>query len=347
MKILISGGSGFIGTNLILKFSKKKEYKIINLDNHYREGTKENQLITKNIKNVEFHKVDISNKKILKKFKNISLIIMCASEPSILAGFDNGLANLMQSNFIGTLNLLELAKKNNSNVIFLSTNRVYSIDQLNKINLKKKEKRFELDLTKKIKGLTKKGIDEKFSTNGLISYYGLSKYFSERLIQEYCHNNNINYIINRFGIIAGEYQLGRQDQGIISFWLKSFIKKKSLSYFGYGGEGLQVRDVLNVQDLCNLIEKQFLSINTINNKIFNVGGGLSNSISLSELSNFCREITGNDIKINSTRKNRVYDIPYYVTNNKKIKNYYDWHPNIKPRKTIEDTFNWLIKTNLY
>ena len=197
---------------------------------------------------------------------------MCASEPSILAGFDNGLNNLMQTNFIGTLNLLELARENHAKIIFLSTNRVYSIEELNKLKLKKIESRFELKDTKNIIGLSKKGIDENFSTKGFISYYGQSKYFSERLIQEYCYNNNLNYIINRFGIIAGEYQLGKQDQGIISFWLKIFLKRKQLSYFGFGGQGLQVRDILNVKDLCRLIEKQFLNIKYINNMTFNVGG---------------------------------------------------------------------------
>ena len=200
---------------------------------------------------------------------------------------------------------------------------------------------------KNIIGLSKKGIDENFSTKGFISYYGQSKYFSERLIQEYCYNNNLNYIINRFGIIAGEYQLGKQDQGIISFWLKSFLKRKQLSYFGFGGQGLQVRDILNVKDLCRLIEKQFLNIKYINNMTFNVGGGIKNSISLKELTNYCQEFTGNKIKIKSIKKNRIYDIPYYVTNNYKIKKYYDWHPIVSPKKTIEETFNWLIKTKLF
>ena len=66
MKILISGGSGFVGTNLILELSKNKNYHLINIDNHYRDGTKDNQSITKKIKNVSFHKIDISNKKALK-----------------------------------------------------------------------------------------------------------------------------------------------------------------------------------------------------------------------------------------------------------------------------------------
>lgn len=347
MKILVSGGCGFVGTNLILELSKNKKNKIINIDNLYRKGTKENLKVTKKLDNVYFHKQDITNKKIIKKFKNISIIIMCASEPSILAGVDGGIKNLMATNFLGTLNLLEMAKLNNSKIIFLSTNRVYSVDELNKVRYVKGPSRFEIKDKQKIEGISKKGISESFSTDGLISYYGLSKLFSERLIIEFCQNNKLKYIINRFGIIAGKYQLGKQDQGIISYWIKMHIKKRKLYYFGYGGKGNQVRDILNINDLCLLLKKQIRGFSKINNKIFNVGGGKSNSISLQELSNMCSEITGNNLKIYPVTKNRIYDIPYYTTDNTNIIKTYNWKPKISPRETIRQTFEWLKKAKKF
>ena len=95
--------------------------------------------------------------------------------------------------------------------------------------------------------------------------------------------------------------------------------------------------------MCEIIFKQIKNFNKIKNITFNIGGGEKNSISLKDLTLKCRKISGNKIKISRVSKTSEYDIPYYVTDNKKIKKYYDWQPKKNVDQTVKDIYQWLIK----
>ena len=236
---------------------------------------------------------------------------------------------VFDSNLQSTLNILEKAKKDKSKLIFLSTSRVYSISKINSLfkNISYKKK-----IPKKIK------INEKFSTNSPISLYGFTKLSSELLIKEYSYIYNLDYIVNRLGVVSGFGQYGKQDQGFVSLWLWKHLNKLELSYQGYGGYGNQVRDVLDIDDLCNLIKQQILNILTIKNITFNVGGGPNNSLSLRELTKYSEKITNNQININKSIKTSNYDIRYYVTNNRKVYSKYKWRIKRSIKNTIYSTF---------
>ena len=88
----------------------------------------------------------------------------------------------------------------------------------------------------------------------------------------------LKYIINRFGVIAGPWQFGKQDQGFVSLWIARHLFKKKLSYIGFGGYGHQVRDVIHIDDVCKIIYLQIKKLKRINNTTFDVGGGKNNSI---------------------------------------------------------------------
>ena len=124
--------------------------------------------------------------------------------------------------------------------------------------------------------------------------------------------------------------------------------KKKLNYIGYDGHGNQVRDVLHIYDLCDLIYLQIKKINSINNSLFTVGGSKKNSVSLKELTNICEKISGNKLNISKIKKTSIYDIPYFVTNNSKVTKNYNWKPKRNVFKTVLDTYNWLKsdKSNL-
>ena len=194
--------------------------------------------------------------------------------------------------------------------MFISSSRVYSIKNLENLLSQKKI------INKVIK--TKKTIDTNFNVLKPKSIYGFSKLASELLIQEFSYAFGIKYIINRCGVISGPWQFGVEDQGFMSLWMRKHIMKSNLKYKGYGGYGHQVRDVLHIDDFCELLAIQIKKINKINNLTFNVGGGSKNVISLFQLTKLCKKITGNKIKIKSDLKTSIYDIPYYVSNNKKI-----------------------------
>ena len=107
-----------------------------------------------------------------------------------------------------------------------------------------------------LEGVSLNGINEDFSTSTYRSFYGSSKLACELLIQEYAQFKGLKATINRSGVISGPGQFGKVDQGVLVHWLTSFLWKKDLAYFGYGGTGKQVRDSLHFDDLMSLIDKE-------------------------------------------------------------------------------------------
>jgi len=331
MRILITGGCGFIGSNLAL-FLKKNSHDVCTLDNFYRLGSKLNyqRLKKENIRN---YLADVRNKKKLFKLKKFDLIIDCCADPSVNAS-KKDIRSSFDNNLSGTLNILLKCINDNTKIIFLSTSRVYSIDSINEI-VKKKE------IKKKIR--IKKLVKLNFDTSKPKSLYGFAKLASEELIKEFSYAFSLKYIINRCGVIAGPWQFGKVEQGFISYWIWRHIFKKDLSYIGFGGHGHQVRDVLHIDDLCDLILKQINKIDYINNKTFLVCGGPKNAISLKYLSKICERITGNKCKTYKIKKTSIYDISYFIGSNSIVSKIYLWKPKKSLERILEDVYIWQLK----
>tara|TARA_B100000401_G_scaffold374408_1_gene274094 strand:+ start:2091 stop:3113 length:1023 start_codon:yes stop_codon:yes gene_type:complete len=329
MKILVTGGCGFVGTNLCLHL-KKKKFKVISIDNLSRKGSKYNLNLLKN-DNIKNFKIDIANFNNLKKIPKVDLIIDCCAEAAVEVS-KRELDKVFFTNLVGTFNILKKAKIDKAKLIFLSSSRVYPLTLLS--NLVKQKK-----MNKKIKFFKK--IDEKFSLDGPRSIYGFTKLSSEMLIEEFSYQFGIKFIINRCGVISGPLQFGKQDQGFVSLWLWRHLNKKKLNYIGYGGKGHQVRDVLHIDDLKKLIFLQIKKLSKINNKIFTVGGSIKNKISLIELTKICQKITGNEIKIGKIKKTSNYDIPIFITNNSKVSKTYGWKVEKDIYEISQDVYKWL------
>jgi CDP-paratose 2-epimerase len=331
--ILITGGCGFVGSNLS-EFLHKKNFNVSTLDNLSRNGSYLN-LVRLSQMGIRNYKLDISKKDILNKIKKFDLIIDCCAEASVqMSRFD--MQKSFDTNLVGTFNILKKCAADNSNIIFLSSSRVYSLISLNKII--KNEK-----ILKPLK--INKQIDMNFDTSSPKTLYGFTKLASEELIKEFSYLYNIKYIINRCGVISGPWQFGKVDQGFISFWVWQHINRKKIKYIGYGGLGHQVRDVLHVNDLCELIFLQIKNIKYKNNITYSVGGGLLNAISLSELTKLCEKITHNKLKIKKVKKTSAYDVPYFVTSITKVKSIYKWKPTKNITDIVYDIFYWQ-KNNL-
>ena len=163
------------------------------------------------------------------------------------------------------------------------------------------------------------------------------------LIEEYSYAFGIKYLVNRCGVISGPLQFGKQDQGFVSLWVWRHIMKKNMSYIGYGGYGHQVRDVLHIEDLCELINLQINNFNKKYNKLFTVGGSRKSYTSLRKLTKLCEKITKNKIKFKIKPNTSIYDIPYYISNNKNVNKIYGWKPKKNIYNVVNDVFIWLKK----
>ncbi|MDR0732577.1 MAG: NAD-dependent epimerase/dehydratase family protein [Dysgonamonadaceae bacterium] len=290
-RILITGGAGFVGSNLaFLLKDKYPERQIIALDNLKRRGSELNIPFLKSA-GVEFIHGDVRNREDLNFDEKIDFIIDAAAEPSILAGLNETPDYLIHTNLNGTLHLLALAKRHNAGFIFLSTSRVYPIKPLENLNYREDESRFELEETQPVAGCSRDGISERFPLQGARSFYGTTKLASELMLQEYEAFYGLKAVINRCGVIAGPRQMGKVDQGVVVFWMARHFWEKELSYIGYNGSGKQVRDVIHIHDLFDLIDYELNNFNKVSGKIYNVGGGRAVSFSLKELTEHCAAIT--------------------------------------------------------
>ena len=250
----------------------------------------------------------------------------------------------MNTNLMGTINCLYLASRTKADFVFLSTSRVYPIETIDRINFKEEETRFTISGNQIIEGISEKGIAENFPLTGFRSLYGATKLSSEFLIQEFNQFYDFKTVINRCGVLTGPWQMGKVDQGVMVLWVARHFWKKQLGYFGYGGKGKQVRDVLHVDDLFKLIDYQIHNMDLMNGKTANVGGGLDNSLSLQELTKICQHVTGNTIEIAEVKENRQADIRIYITDNSLVTGLTSWKPSISSEEMVSQIFLW-IKNN--
>jgi CDP-paratose 2-epimerase len=343
--ILITGGAGFVGSNLaILLKEKYPDYSILSFDNLKRRGSELN-LNKLRERGIEFIHGDIRDKS---DFEQIQMPIHCiidaAAEPSVLAGLDGNTDYLIGTNLNGTINALNFSLKNNATFIFLSTSRVYPIKIIEEIEVIETNIRFEIAEAQKIPGINQNGISETFPLTGSRSLYGATKLASELMVEEYNEMFGLKTVINRCGVITGPYQMGKIDQGVVVLWMAKHFWKKNLSYIGYGGAGKQVRDMIHIKDLFNVIDKQIHQIEKFNGQIFNIGGGRKISASLQELTKACQLISGNKVQIQSIAETRKADVRLYISDNTKINAITEWTPEMTVSEILEDIFLW-IKNN--
>ena len=340
---LVTGGAGFVGSNLSIGLKREwPRARVIALDNLKRRGAELN-LPRLRDHDVEFVHGDIRSPEDLASTGPLDVIVECSAEPSVLAGYGDSPQYVVNTNLGGCVNCLELARATKAALIFLSTSRVYPMRALNAIAYHEGETRFELEETQSIPGISKNGISEAFPLEGTRSLYGATKLCSELLIQEYGEMYGLNAVINRCGVIAGPWQMGKADQGVAALWMARHVFGGNLAYIGYGGTGKQVRDFLHVDDLLRLVTLEIQKIEAFAGSVFNAGGGRKRSASLQELTHVCAEVSGNRIEIASEPENRVADVPIYITDNGAITQTTGWKPEKDLSAILCDTYQWMTE----
>ena len=340
--VLVAGGAGFVGSHLALRLrAAYPGARIVVADNLRRRGSELN-LPRLAAHAVEFVHADVRRPEDL-AFANVrfDLVVDCSAEASVLAAYRTGPSDVVATNVMGTVNLLELARRDGADVVFLSTSRVYPVALLDSIAVEERATRFAIAARQTLPGVGAAGISEAFPLGGVRSLYGATKLASELIVAEYADMYGLRTVVDRCGTITGPWQMGTAEQGVFALWMGRHYFKRPLSYLGYGGGGKQVRDVVAVAELGDLVLRQIAAIAEIPRQVYNVGGGLASSLSLAETTALCEEITGNRVEIARVAENRPSDVRVYVTDNGRVTAATGWSPRKTPRETLGEIFDWI------
>ncbi len=338
MRILISGICGFAGSAIARQLAAQgRGYEISGLDNFIRPGSEGNREELKRL-GIKLVHGDVRAASDIDALAPCDWVIDASANPSVLAGVD-GLSSsrqVVEHNLGGTLNLLELCKRNHAGFILLSTSRVYGIAPLAALRVVVDDGAFKPDMAGLPPGIGPLGVSEGFSTSAPISLYGATKLASEALALEYGHTFDLPVFINRCGVLAGAGQFGRPDQGIFSYWINSHLRRRPLRYIGFGGTGHQVRDCLHPNDLIPLLTAQLAAPATASaDRIVNLGGGMASALSLRQLTAWCDDRFGSH-PVAQDPAPRKFDIPWIVLDASRAQTVWGWKPKTTVLAILEE-----------
>jgi len=322
-----------VGANLCIGLAERHpEWRITALDNLKRRGSELN-LPRLRAAGVRFVHGDVRSLGDLLALDKVDAIVECSAEPSALAGVHESPDYLVQSNLFGAYNCLELARRDSAQFVFISTSRVYPYAALDALPFTETDTRFELDGVE--------GVTEAFPLEGARTLYGATKLAAEHLVTDYAAVLGIPTVINRCGVIAGPWQMGKVDQGVFTYWVLAHQTRRPLSYIGYGGVGKQVRDLIHVDDVIELIDRQLSAPEVWAGRLVNVGGGRAGSLSLAETTALCQELTGNVVPVGVADSDRPGDVRIYLTDASRLYALTDWRPLRSAAETLEDIARWV------
>ena len=341
MRLLITGVCGFVGSRVARSLRQSHpDWSISGLDNFIRPGSRQNQPLLDRI-GVQVVEADLRDRDFFRALPTCDWVIDCAANPSVLAGLStkSPSLDLMDHNLVGTIHLLEYCKATRAGLVLVSTSRVYSATRLSQLPVAVSGDAFEPEgraLGEALAdtpwfGLSRRGISERFSTEGPLSLYGASKLASEIVAAEYSHAFEFPLWINRCGVMAGAGQFGKADQGIVAFWIHSWFEGRPLKYVGFDGRGHQVRDCLHPDDLARLIARQIQVDPCFEGpRLCNLSGGVESAFSLRQLSSWCEERwpgrRGQSLAVESIFSTRPYDAPWIVLDSGLAELTWQWQP---------------------
>jgi len=336
MKYLITGGCGFIGSNLAEEVLKRGEELVV-FDNLFRFGSSSNLEWLKGKGDFKYYPFDIRNLNDVEtviKFEQPDVVFHLAGQVAMTTSISNPMLDF-EINTIGTFNLLDSIRKYapEAIVLYSSSNKVYGDFE---------ELTFEESATRYTCKEYPNGFDESLPLN-FHSPYGCSKGAADQYLLDFNRIYGIKTVVFRHSSMYGGNQYATVDQGWIGWFCqkaKDIKNNVSKEKFTISGSGKQVRDVLHAEDVVSLYFNSLQNINKIEGEAFNIGGGLENSLSILELFKLLEELL--DIKIEYRGlPARESDQPVFVADNKKITHATGWAPQIDTREGLSKMLEWL------
>lgn len=343
MDVLVTGGAGFVGSH-VAEFYANKGEDVIALDNLSRakvladaSGAKDtpkfNWEFLKQFDNVEQVKDDVRNAEALEEIADgVDAIVHCAGQVAVTSSLEDPREDF-STNAQGTFNVLEAARKASSDpaVAFCSTNKVYG-HNVNDIPVAMNGSRYEYDHPDFSQGISETlSIDDCEHTP-----YGTSKLAADLYVQDYAYRNEVDAAVFRMSCIYGTRQFGVEDQGWLAHFILSTLEDSGLTIYG---DGKQVRDVLWVTDLVRAFDAFIQNRDSVDHTVFNMGGGVTNTLSLIELLDRIEAETGErtDIEFGDWRQG---DQKVYISDISRAKEELGWEPQVAPEEGVRRFLEW-------
>jgi len=333
-KYLVTGGAGFIGCNLC-KYLLKSGQAVIVIDNLSRKGTESNLNWLKQIGKFQFVNGDIRNAtildKICKKNKDIKGVFHLAAQVAVTTSVVNPREDF-EINALGTFNVLEAVRKYmpDSIVLYASTNKVYG--GMEDVKIKKLKTRY-----------TYRDFPNGVSEDRILDFhspYGCSKGTGDQYVRDYNRIYGIKTIVSRQSCIYGYRQFGIEDQGWVAWFIIASVLNKPITIYG---DGLQVRDVLFIDDLIRCYMLAIKNIKKTGGQVYNIGGGPKNVISVwKEFAPKLEKLLGRKIPVKYSDW-RPGDQPVFICDISKAKKDFGWSPKITVDEGITKLVNWVIE----
>jgi CDP-paratose 2-epimerase len=340
MKLLITGGCGFLGSNLASDAILRGD-EVVLFDNLYREGSRINLEWLSTQGKFKFEHGDIRNQnditRIIQSFKP-DAIFHLAGQVAMTTSISNVRMDF-EINVLGTVNLLEAVRlySKDAIVVYSSTNKVYG--DLEQFTYRETDSRFECIERPN-------GFDEMTQLD-FHSPYGCSKGSADQYMLDYARIFGLNTVVFRHSSMYGGRQFATYDQGWIGWFCQKAFEAKKLSKiepFTISGNGKQVRDVLHGDDMKRLYIAAVKNIEKAKGQAFNIGGGIDNSLSLLELFDMLEDISQAKLQYTNLPV-RESDQRVFIADINKAQIILDWKPEVSSFSGIERMFNWISENN--
>jgi CDP-paratose 2-epimerase len=324
--VLIFGGAGFIGSNLAHHLLTGTDARVHVFDNLSRIGVHHNlewlRKAAGNSGRLQVTTGDVRDARLIEKaVAQATEIYHFAAQVAVTTSVTDPRHDF-EVNLGGTFNILDAARRggNRPFILFTSTNKVYGNLGLPAPMVSKS--RYEYP--------EHRGVSERQPLD-FHSPYGCSKGGADQYVHDFARIYDLPTVVFRMSCIAGPRQFGTEDQGWVAHFLYSALRQQPIVIYG---DGKQVRDVLCVYDLLRAFEAVRLNLNVTQGQVYNIGGGLGNTISLLELINEIKKLTGHRLEY-VIDECRPGDQPFYVTDCSKMQRDTCWKPQISVVQTLE------------
>jgi CDP-paratose 2-epimerase len=333
-RTLITGGGGFVGTNLAHRIASDGG-KVIVLDNRSRDGIEQNLrwLADRHGRAVHVEIGDVRDRDTVTRcVRDVDRIFHLAGQVAVTTSIDKPLDDA-DVNINGTLNVLEAARARSSSpsLLFTSTNKVYG--NLLDIALEERPTRYEPADAQ----LLGRGIGEQRHLE-FCTPYGCSKGSADQYVLDYAHTYRLRAVVFRMSCIYGPHQFGTEDQGWVAHFLIRALRDEPITVFG---DGKQLRDVLFVEDLVEAFLRAERYAARLAGTAFNIGGGPANTLSLRELLALIGELRGTPPAVDRGPW-RQGDQRYYVSDTRAFTAATGWRPRVAPREGVRVLHDWLV-----